>query len=383
MNLLSTKRLSPFFRWLLLCLALLIPFLILTWEYFQRGFSSDASGITYVIFVIFILGFLSSIMISKKISKETNELKEIGKNHHFDIKKSGVHALFRQAKTAIDQGDQIDFNILLTSYSARMATKVRGVGTTAGILITVGLLGTVVGLILTINGISSVLGAAGEDYTAMIGGLNDTVQGMGTAFYTTFFGGLFGGVILKALAADNEKAANRLTADCLELGELWIMPMSRTLASKMAGNLQTEVLGLMNTLRDLGNSISKTSEVIEQNKVIMDRQFTNLVAEAKSEMSQSLQKGLSEMITGFDSIVKTIETGHEPIKSKMEELSDAIGNAASATSDAVEETKNVQNKILDGRALELANKLNAAAGLIEKFIDDGDEKISSGSDSND
>ena len=161
------------------------------------------------------------------------------------------------------------------------------------------------------------------------------------------------------------------------------MPMSRTLASKMAGNLQTEVLGLMNTLRDLGNSISKTSEVIEQNKVIMDRQFTNLVAEAKSEMSQSLQKGLSEMITGFDSIVKTIETGHEPIKSKMEELSDAIGNAASATSDAVEETKNVQNKILDGRALELANKLNAAAGLIEKFIDDGDEKISSGSDSND
>ena len=115
----------------------------------------------------------------------------------------------------------------------------------------------------------------------------------------------------------------------------------------------------------------------------MDRQFANLVAEAKSEMSQSLQTGLNEMATGFHSIVKTIETGHEPIKNKMDELSIAIGSAASATSNAVEETKNFQNKILDGRALELANKLSAAAGLIEEFIDEGDEKISSDSDSND
>ena len=383
MNFLLTKKASPFFRWLILCLALLIPFLIITWEYFQRGLSSDTSEITYVIFAIFIFGFLSSVFNSARISKESYELKQIAKNRSVDANKDGVHGLFKQAKVAIDQGDQIDFSILLTAYSAKMAGRVRGVGTTAGILITVGLLGTVIGLILTINGISSVLGAAGEDYSAMIGGLNDTVQGMGTAFYTTFFGGLLGGVILKALAAENEKTANRLTADCLELGELWIMPMSRTLASKIAGNLQTEVLGLMNILRDLGDGIAKTSEVIEQNKIIMDRQFANLVSEAKAEMSQSLQIGLSEMVTGFESIVSTIESGHQPIKDKMTELSDAIGSAASATSDAVEETKNVQNKILDGRALELANKLSAAAGLIEEFIDESEDELDSDNDIND
>ena len=85
-------------------------------------------------------------------------------------------------------------------------------------------------------------------------------------------------------------------------------------------------------------------------------------------MSQNLKEGLNEMTQGFDEIVRTIEVGHDPIKQKMSELSDAIGNAASATTDAVEETKNVQNKILDGRALELATKLNSAAGLIEDFI---------------
>ena len=62
----------------------------------------------------------------------------------------------------------------------------------------------------------------------------------------------------------------------------------------------------------------------------------------------------------------------------MSELSEAIGEAASATSNAVEETKNVQNKILDGRALELATKLNAAAGMIEDFIQE--EKDASNDD---
>ena len=48
------------------------------------------------------------------------------------------------------------------------------------------------------------------------------------------------------------------------------MPLSRALTSKAAGNLQNEILGLMNTLRDLSDSIAKTSDAIEQNKVIMD-----------------------------------------------------------------------------------------------------------------
>ena len=174
-------------------------------------------------------------------------------------------------------------------------------------MITIGLLGTIIGLILTIDGISSVLGAAGENYADMVIGLNNTVQGMGTAFYTTLFGGLLGGVILKALSIENEKAVNSFTADCLELGELWIMPLSRALTSKAAGNLQNEILGLMNTLRDLSDSIAKTSDAIEQNKVIMDRQFENLVTEAKVEMSKNLQEGLNEMAQGFDAIVNSIE----------------------------------------------------------------------------
>ena len=359
---------SPFFRWLILCISLLIPFLLISWKYIKGALSADASGITYIIFFVFLYGFISSIWISIYIAKESRELKKISDIRNIDHEKGGVHKLFSQSLDAIEMGSQINFEILLTAFSAKRVGKIRTVSATASILITIGLLGTIIGLILTIDGISSVLGAAGENYADMVIGLNNTVQGMGTAFYTTLFGGLLGGVILKALSIENEKAVNSFTADCLELGELWIMPLSRALTSKAAGNLQNEILGLMNTLRDLSDSIAKTSDAIEQNKVIMDRQFENLVTEAKVEMSKNLQEGLNEMAQGFAAIVNSIEIGHEPIKQKMSELSEAIGEAASATSNAVEETKNVQNKILDGRALELATKLNAAAGMIEDFI---------------
>ena len=63
-----------------------------------------------------------------------------------------------------------------------MSAKIRSVSSVSGILITVGLLGTVIGLIITVGGISQVLDAAGQDYEAMVGGLNTTVEGMGSAF---------------------------------------------------------------------------------------------------------------------------------------------------------------------------------------------------------
>ena len=57
-----------------------------------------------------------------------------------------------------------------------MSAKIRSVSSVSGILITVGLLGTVIGLIITVGGISQVLDAAGQDYEAMVGGLNTRLR---------------------------------------------------------------------------------------------------------------------------------------------------------------------------------------------------------------
>lgn len=363
-----TSQVSPFIRWILLTTALIVPFVVLTWEYFSTGLATDTSGIIYVILGLFAYGIAHSFRNALWITRERAAFVRMEKIKEAHNDNSDLVSIFKKGVDALEAGSQINFDTLLTVYSAKQSAKIRSVSATSAILITAGLLGTVIGLVITISGISEILGAAGENYEEMLSGLNKTVQGMGTAFYTTFFGGLLGGIVLKALAAENEKAANRLTADALQCAELWLMPQSRALASKIAGGMQEEVFGLMRTLRELSDGISKTTLIIEDKQAALDKQFENMVHESKAEMSKTLNSGIEEMLDGFNSLVIAVESGHEPIKEKMEDLAVAINDAASATSNAVEETRNAQNKILDGRAIELADKLSKAAELIEDFV---------------
>ena len=363
-----TSQVSPFIRWILLSTALIVPFVVLTWEYFSTGLATDTSGIIYVILGLFAYGIAHSFRNALWITRERAAFVRMEKIKEAHNDNSDLVSIFKKGVDALEAGSQINFDTLLTVYSAKQSAKIRSVSATSAILITAGLLGTVIGLVITISGISEILGAAGENYEEMLSGLNKTVQGMGTAFYTTFFGGLLGGIVLKALAAENEKAANRLTADALQCAELWLMPQSRALASKIAGGMQEEVFGLMRTLRELSDGISKTTLIIEDKQAALDKQFENMVHESKAEMSKTLNSGIEEMLDGFNSLVIAVESGHEPIKEKMEDLAVAINDAASATSNAVEETRNAQNKILDGRAIELADKLSKAAELIEDFV---------------
>ncbi|MFL2781284.1 MAG: MotA/TolQ/ExbB proton channel family protein [Rhodospirillales bacterium] len=363
-----TSQVSPFIRWILLSTALIVPFVVLTWEYFSTGLATDTSGIIYVILGLFAYGIAHSFRNALWITRERAAFVRMEKIKEAHNDNSDLVSIFKKGVDALEAGSQINFDTLLTVYSAKQSAKIRSVSATSAILITAGLLGTVIGLVITISGISEILGAAGENYEEMLSGLNKTVQGMGTAFYTTFFGGLLGGIVLKALAAENEKAANRLTADALQCAELWLMPQSRALASKIAGGMQEEVFGLMRTLRELSDGISKTTLIIEDKQAALDKQFENMVHESKAEMSKTLNSGIEEMLDGFNSLVIAVESGHEPIKEKMEDLAVAINGAASATSNAVEETRNAQNKMLDGRAIELADKLSKAAELIEDFV---------------
>ena len=91
---------SPFFRWLILCISLLIPFLLISWKYIKGALSADASGITYIIFFVFLYGFISSIWISIYIAKESRELKKISDIRNIDQEKGGVHKLFSQSLEA-------------------------------------------------------------------------------------------------------------------------------------------------------------------------------------------------------------------------------------------------------------------------------------------
>ena len=79
---------------------------------------------------------------------------------------------------------------------------------------------------------------------------------------------------------------------------------------------------------ELSDGISKTTLIIEDKQSALDKQFENMVHESKAEMSKTLNSGIEEMLDGFKSLVDAVESGHEPIKEKMEDLAVAINDAS-------------------------------------------------------
>ena len=122
--------------------------------------------------------------------------------------------MFDSALERLRRGDRIEVRNLITAYGARLKGRVDNIGVLAGMLITVGLLGTVVGLIITVTGLDEVLQSNSGDFAEMKAGMTRTISGMGTAFYTTFFGALLGGVVLKVLGAEIEKNSRDIGGRC-------------------------------------------------------------------------------------------------------------------------------------------------------------------------
>ena len=205
-----------------------------------------------------------------------------------------------------------------------MSAKIRSVSAVSGILITVGLLGTVIGLIITVGGISQVLDAAGQDYEAMIGGLNVTVQGMGSAFYTTFFGGLLGGVILRALYTETATATARLAADCLKLGELWIVPLSQQARSITASELAEELIETKRVMRGFSEAIGEVGGVVLSARDQLESVTAGCVQEAERSLQEMVEQSVRELREGLSGLAQAVAQTQAPLCAQLEELQTAL-----------------------------------------------------------
>lgn len=115
---------------------------------------------------------------------------------------------------------------------ARLVARNRVVELLASILITLGLIGTILGLLIAVGGLGQVLqGDAGSE--GIKAGLQETISGMGTAFYTTLFGSAAGGVVLRILTSVVDANIIRYVAHLAELSEVQVLPAMRRTAAQL------------------------------------------------------------------------------------------------------------------------------------------------------
>ena len=162
------KPFAPTLRWLILGIVMLGAFFSVTWKYISTGLEADSSRMSTVILLVFLFGLSQSLRMAFRVTAEMKHLDRLDQLRDPALVKGELGQLFRDSLALIEQGNQITFSEMMSSYRNRFLSSIRSISVISGVLITAGLLGTVIGLIVTVTGISSVLNAVGQDYEMMI-----------------------------------------------------------------------------------------------------------------------------------------------------------------------------------------------------------------------
>ncbi len=339
----------PIVRWLFLSITLLGSFLFVTWDYFSKGLAEDNSQVSSLILILFIVGMIQSLRVSILNTYELKQLKKLTESRDPTHLKGSMKSVFENSLKLIDQGDEVDFSAMLSNYQNQYLNMVRSVSVFSGVLITTGLLGTVIGLIITVSGISNVLNAVGQDYEMMIRGMNKTVEGMGSAFYTTFFGGLLGGVVLRLLSTENSRSASRLIAACEHLGACWIMPLSRRAGRSSSIDLEKEFFQVKRVLSDfskeaesigiaLAGSRNLFEDCLEEAVNHAQDSFVDVISERTKDLSLAFEKINISIQESQMGLKESLNQSTNEFKEKMDMQLNGIQNGLSKIGQLVEQS---------------------------------------------
>jgi biopolymer transport protein ExbB/TolQ len=185
-----------------------------------NGFQADNTGMSYVIAAVFGAGLVVSFLAACQLHREGRALGQAVKSGSIPPSGKGndLATLFRKLEDFRDKGETMDISTLFDTYHARHNSRARSVSILAALVISMGLLGTVVGLIMSISGLGGMVENVGLSRATMMEALKTTVAGMGTAFYTTYFGAM-AGLILRAVAVSQQNTLSELCAEALEYAE--------------------------------------------------------------------------------------------------------------------------------------------------------------------
>ncbi|MEK6748760.1 MAG: MotA/TolQ/ExbB proton channel family protein [Pseudomonadota bacterium] len=186
------------------------------WDFIKH----DPSRVTWIILVLFLFGVLLSFAITWLVTQEYVKVTELESyaEHQGLTGISGnptsrrvVERFFHALRTVvISGGARPDVSTLIEIEVAHFLRLSQMVELLGNILITMGLIGTVMGLTMTLTGLTGSLDALGQDQDELLRGLRSAMAGMGTAFYTTLLGAVFGGVLLRMFAQINENGVDSL-----------------------------------------------------------------------------------------------------------------------------------------------------------------------------
>jgi Zn-finger nucleic acid-binding protein len=229
---------DPLREWLLYSVIIGVLLIAAAGTHLFRAVASDRSGLCIMIFGLFGLGMTLNFRAVKNLRSEfvcaAFLVKKLKSSQGFsEIVHSNPAGVFHQHIQDLVKIARHDPNVsqdsLITLLYSRMMARSKIVDVLAGVLVSLGLIGTIVGLISMTNGLSGTLDSLGEssDATALMEGMRGTMQGLGTAFYTTLVGAILGSVVLRILNNVYTSNVEHFVSYIASLTEVRITPRLR------------------------------------------------------------------------------------------------------------------------------------------------------------
>lgn len=227
---------------------------------------TDPSRITWVIIGLFIIGILSSFILTLMLTFESILVDSIEKtaktNGWLGIvntpKKLGVARFFDSLKSVVEKNGEINIESLVDVEFAIYQRIAHALEVIGNLLITLGLIGTVVGLTLTLTGLTSSLEALGEDQEQLLSGLRGAMGGMGTAFYTTLLGSVLGGVLLRVFSHIDQNGVESLEESLTRICLVHCSSDFKPSVERDIRLLNTEILELTNNIKLLQSTLEES-----------------------------------------------------------------------------------------------------------------------------
>jgi hypothetical protein len=238
---LEARDCLPLLRWLLLTVVSLFG-LWSAWYYGYLQFmvSNDRSHITIVILGLYAVFSLHCMLLTVKVSLDTNSLHDVQtliSNGNIEYGLRGDDVVISQDRVlkkcvttghihnlvtmaSLQGATRLDQTILLRRLADSLRYRQSVGWFVADAMLKLGLLGTVIGFILMLSSIQSI---DSFDVDTLKGALIAMSSGMGIALFTTLFG-LVGGILLKLQYYILDDATSYLFGLTTELTEVYVVP---------------------------------------------------------------------------------------------------------------------------------------------------------------
>ena len=392
-------KIKPIVSWSIWAGGLSLVMGIVTRKHLVAGFQADETGMTIVIAALFGAGLVASFLAAKQLHSEWALLAKITKTNKIPASKGSesLAAVFQKLEDFKAKGETVNVHAAIDTYHSKHNSRVRSVSIMAALVISMGLLGTVVGLIMSISGLGGMVENIGLSRTTMMVALKATVAGMGTAFYTTFFGAL-GGLILRAVAVSQLNSLSELCAEAAEYADNNLVARLdnkdeeinrqvskvissfenmqleiESITSRLTESFESTMKGFGDSLADAGNhAMVATKECINGMTGQMDvfgseigssfGTFNESIVQAGEDVraaigtvNGSIEKSGEELHEAFGGLNGTIGTAGEGVTESFEELNRTIGTAGEGVAESFDNLNGSVNQAGDTVAGSLAD----------------------------